>query len=152
MARLTRSVSFVFALTLVIILAAPVYGVLDPSLDRAEESGALFKEFTYAAVDGENALDIGPSSRAITNALMHGGAVDPVFDGRGLSMFHVIWMQFLDHMTVLTDGAPGNIDIPIPLGDPVFDQQSTGTETMALGATKKGPGRLRHKHGAPRPH
>ena len=126
-------------------LAATVYSVsgqlLDPSLDRAEEGGAQGAEFTYRAVDSENALDVGASTRAISNALCDDSITPTTEDPRGLSMFHVIFMQFLDHMTVLTDGDPqSNIDIPIPTGDPVFDPQSIGNQVMNLGGTKKGPG------------
>ena len=50
----------------------------------------------------------------------------------GASDFLWQWGQFVDHDIDLTPGGAERFDIPVPLGDPHFDPQGTGTVTIAL--------------------
>lgn len=73
-----------------------------------------------------------PNPRAISNAVSAQSESMP--NPLGLSDYLWQWGQFVDHDIDLTDGVapPEPANITIPLGDPYFDPQSTGTVEMAL--------------------
>src|SRR5262249_42023488 len=91
--------------------------------------------------DGISALsDNGvPGPRVISNAIA-AQTVD-VINNRHLSDFIYVWGQFLDHDMDLTiantplQPAP----IPVPKGDPFFDPNSTGKQTMFFFRSKFDP-------------
>lgn len=74
-----------------------------------------------------------PSARVVSNALAAQDGQNLV-NNRGLSAFIYAWGQFLDHDIDLTDTATPTESFPIavPTGDPSFDPQATGTQTIPL--------------------
>jgi len=74
-----------------------------------------------------------PSARAISNAIFAQSFSVP--DPNGTTDLFWLWAQFVDHDIDLTGGASPSepFDIPVPLGDPVFDPMNTGTPYMILG-------------------
>lgn len=73
-----------------------------------------------------------PSARAISNEVSAQTA--PIPNAAGLSDMFWQWGQFLDHDLDETPGSHPEIpfDIPVPLGDALFDPFGTGTETIPL--------------------
>jgi hypothetical protein len=72
-----------------------------------------------------------PSPREISNAVA--AQSDDIPNNRRMSDWVWHWGQFLDHDLDLTP-QPGNppeeADIPVPLGDPYFDPNGTGTQVI----------------------
>ncbi len=78
-----------------------------------------------SAPAGENR----PSPREISNGIIRQDQSIP--NNRNLSSFVFAWGQFLDHDIDLTLTDPNeSLPILVPLGDPFFDPQSSGTETL----------------------
>lgn len=102
-------------------LAHPEQGATDTPLLRAAPAD-------YA--DGAGAL-AGParlSPREISNLVA--AQDEPVFSIVGATDMFWLWGQFLDHdidLTLVTQEAE---PIPVPLGDPFFDPDQTGQETI----------------------
>ena len=73
-----------------------------------------------------------PSARAISNAIFPQSFSVP--DPNGTTDTFWLWAQFVDHDIDLTGGASPqeSFDIPVPLGDPVFDPMNTGTKVISL--------------------
>jgi len=73
-----------------------------------------------------------PSARAISNAIFAQSFSVP--DPNGTTDLFWLCAQFVDHDIDLTGGAnPAEpFDIPVPLGDPVFDPMNTGTKVISL--------------------
>lgn len=73
-----------------------------------------------------------PGPRAISNAVNAQTVAHP--NSQNLSDMFWQWGQFLDHDMDLSGGMdpPEPAAIPVPMGDPEFDPQSTGTQTIAL--------------------
>jgi hypothetical protein len=90
-----------------------------------------------------------PSARAVSNVIHHQGNTATDFlvespaipSARNLSMWTFQWGQFIDHDIGLTEGQaqgsefnpPGGVEtfpIRVPTGDPAFDPNSTGMETI----------------------
>ncbi|MEO0365555.1 MAG: peroxidase family protein [Pseudomonadota bacterium] len=73
-----------------------------------------------------------PSARAISNQIAAQSGSHP--NGRRASDFLWQWGQFLDHDLDLTDGvAPAeSANISVPMGDPWFDPDHTGTVEIPL--------------------
>ncbi|MCA9192376.1 MAG: hypothetical protein KDB03_11460 [Planctomycetales bacterium] len=73
-----------------------------------------------------------PSAREISNLLADQSGVDIISD-RNLSAFIYAWGQFIDHDIGLTPGSPDEImSIPIPTGDPYFDPNATGSQSIYM--------------------
>jgi Animal haem peroxidase len=75
-----------------------------------------------------------PGAREISNtvcALEEDGEEAPRND-RSMSDWVYAWGQFVDHDLDLTTTGSTPFDIPVPLGDPFFDPDSTGTQLIAL--------------------
>ncbi len=74
-----------------------------------------------------------PSARAISNAIAAQDGVSIPNDSR-LSDWFWQWGQFIDHDMGLTEGLATNdsFDIEVPLGDPFFDPDGTGTQVIPL--------------------
>jgi len=74
-----------------------------------------------------------PSARAISNALSTHVDTDTP-SARDLTAYIYIWGQFIDHDLDLTGSAsPSQLfSVPVPKGDPSFDPNSTGTQTIPL--------------------
>ena len=73
-----------------------------------------------------------PGAREVSNAVAAQDESKP--NGLQVSDFLWQWGQFLDHDIDLTDGTDPteSADIPIPVGDPYFDPDSTGTQVMSV--------------------
>jgi hypothetical protein len=71
-----------------------------------------------------------PSARVISNTVSDSHGQDVISD-RGLSAMAYAWGQFIDHDIDLTPtGTTEALSIPVPKGDPSFDPNSTGTQTI----------------------
>jgi hypothetical protein len=73
-----------------------------------------------------------PSARAVSNAIV--AQVGSIPSPGRASDFVWQWGQFIDHDLDLTGTAvpAEEFDIPVPLGDPFFDPNSTGTQVIPL--------------------
>ncbi len=87
-----------------------------------------------AYADGANEPSGGtrPSARQVSNIVADQQALVPSVDS--ISDFVWQWGQFVDHDIDLTPTSdPVNpFDIEVPVGDPFFDPDSTGTQTISL--------------------
>lgn len=68
-----------------------------------------------------------PSARAISNMVMNQEEGQSLPNSFGHTDMVWQWGQFIDHDLDLTDGAEEAANITVPLGDPQFDPDSTGT-------------------------
>ena len=92
-----------------------------------------------------------PSARGISNAIFDQSSSVP--DPNGTTDIFWLWAQFVDHDIDLTGGAtPAEpFDIPVPLGDPVFDPFNTGMQVISFSrslydvTTGIGPGNPRQQ-------
>jgi hypothetical protein len=87
-----------------------------------------------AAQYGDGISSVGgtnrPSARVISNALSDQGEQDIISD-RMLSAMIYAWGQFIDHDLDLTPtGGTETMRIAVPTGDPFFDPNGTGTQTI----------------------
>lgn len=73
-----------------------------------------------------------PSARAVSNAVSLQEVSIP--NTLGASDFLWQWGQFVDHDIDLTEGTdpPESANIEVPIGDPFFDPDGTGTEVIEL--------------------
>jgi hypothetical protein len=99
------------------------------------QSGTPFARRLAAAYDDGVSRAAGgqrPSARAISNACVD--QPDSIPNSTGASGFLWQWGQFLDHDITLTPNSvfPENLDIEVPMGDPFFDPEGTGTATIPL--------------------
>ena len=106
------------------------------NLERPRE-GAIFTvltRFSPAAYGPNNSLSgqDRPNPRVISNAVVTQNISMP--NDRGLSDYIWQWGQFVDHDIDLTEfqKPAEHADIPIPIGDPVFDANSMGDRFMAF--------------------
>ena len=67
---------------------------------------------------------------------------------RSMSDWIYAWGQFIDHDLDLTTTGSTPFDIPVPLGDPFFDPNGTGTQVIALDRSNfdEGSGTKRNLH------
>ena len=73
-----------------------------------------------------------PSARAISNAIADQAGQDITSD-RFLSAMIYAWGQFIDHDLDLTaSGSSEYFPVPVPQGDPWFDPQGTGEQSIPL--------------------
>ncbi len=79
-----------------------------------------------STMSGENR----PSARLISNNIHHQETGEVIPNNFGTSDFVWQWGQFIDHDFGLTDGLEEVADISVPIGDPFFDPQSTGSATI----------------------
>lgn len=71
-----------------------------------------------------------PSARDVSNAISDQGD-DDILNNRGMSAMIYAWGQFIDHdLDLSASGTTEPLPIPVPTGDPQFDPQSTGTQTI----------------------
>lgn len=72
-----------------------------------------------------------PSARLISNTVA--AQSDDIISDRLMSAMIYAWGQFIDHDIGLTKtGTTESFNISVPTGDPSFDPNSTGTQTIAL--------------------
>ena len=71
-----------------------------------------------------------PGGRLISNTLCD--EPEPVHNNRLLSDWVYGWGQFVDHDLDLTSTGDVAFDIPVPVGDPYFDPNGTGTQVIYL--------------------
>ncbi len=73
-----------------------------------------------------------PSARAVSNAVSL--QEESIPNTLGASDFLWQWGQFVDHDIDLTEGTdpPESANIEVPIGDPFFDPDGTGTEVIEL--------------------
>ena len=69
-----------------------------------------------------------PSARAISNAV--GSQSGDLLDPRIVSAFTYAWCQFIDHDLDLTPDGGTSDPIAVPVGDPQFDPNSVGGQTL----------------------
>ncbi|MBI2825079.1 MAG: peroxidase [Planctomycetia bacterium] len=81
-----------------------------------------------------------PSAREISNVIADQGDADIIND-RNLSAMIYVWGQFIDHDLDLTTGAsPAQpFNVAVPTGDPQFDPNGIGTQTIKLNRSKFDP-------------
>jgi peroxidase len=67
---------------------------------------------------------------------------------RSMSDWIYAWGQFVDHDLDLTTTGSTPFDIPVPLGDPFFDPDSTGTQVITFDRSNfdEGTGIKRNLH------
>jgi len=101
---------------------------------RGSVGVALLRHTTNAYGDGSGtpAGEGEPSTREISNLVVAQDRLLP--NAENTSDFLWQWGQFLDHDIDLTPTAdPAEpFNIPVPLGDPYFDPEGTGTQVIAL--------------------
>jgi hypothetical protein len=90
----------------------------------------LLRQTVAAYSDGISALAGAdrPSARAVSNAL--NTQLADLENNRHLSDMVYVFGQFLDHDIDLTTTGSSPINIAVPLGDPSFDPNSTGTQII----------------------
>jgi hypothetical protein len=74
-----------------------------------------------------------PGAREISNAIVaHADEATP--NDRSLTAYIYMWGQFIDHDLDLTGTATPReaINVPVPTGDPVFDPDGAGTQTIPV--------------------
>jgi hypothetical protein len=74
-----------------------------------------------------------PGAREISNAIVaHSDEATP--NDRNLTAYIYMWGQFIDHDLDLTGTATPReaINVPVPTGDPDFDPDGTGTQTIPV--------------------
>lgn len=69
-----------------------------------------------------------PSARLVSNTVCD--LPEDVHNTRLLSDWIYGWGQFIDHDLDLTTSGDVAFDVPVPLGDPYFDPNNTGTEVI----------------------
>jgi hypothetical protein len=103
-----------------------------PSMGSAHSQLLRIAATAYADGAASLAGTDRPSARMISNIVCTQNRSQP--NAAGATDFLWQWGQFLDHDLDLTDGAdpaePAHIQVPT--GDPFFDPQSTGTQTISL--------------------
>ena len=83
--------------------------------------------------DGSTPVEDGrPNPRIISNAVVSEGKFGSETNSRGLSSFFWQWGQFLDHDIDLTPTGEDAYHIAVPQGDPYFDPNGTGNETIEM--------------------
>jgi hypothetical protein len=111
----------------------------DPAMGAA--GTALRRLVPAAYADGVSAMagPGRPGPREVSNAVCAQGGSIP--NPLGASDWLWQWGQFLDHDLDLTEGAdpPEPAPIAIPAGDPFFDPQGTGTQTMRFNRSLSDP-------------
>jgi hypothetical protein len=84
-----------------------------------------------------------PSPRLISDVLVTDSTDGSITNSRLMSDWVYAWGQFLDHDIDLTSSGTGNqldsANIPVPLGDPYFDPNSTGTQVIDFNRSEYDP-------------
>jgi hypothetical protein len=109
-------------------------------LDWGRARTTFLRRTTVAYTDGMDAPagDDRESARAISNAVAASDRPRP--NARGASDFVWQWGQFLDHdLDLSLTNTSDRFDIEVPLGDPQFDPQRTGTQVIPLSRTVSTP-------------
>ncbi len=72
-------------------------------------------------------------AREISNTIVNQAPNESIPNNFGTSDYSWQWGQFIDHDIDLTDGSADEPqDIPVPIGDPYFDPNSTGTAVISF--------------------
>lgn len=72
-------------------------------------------------------------AREISNTIVNQAPNESIPNSYGTSDYSWQWGQFIDHDIDLTDGSADEPqDIPVPIGDPYFDPNSTGTAVISF--------------------
>ncbi|HTP26281.1 MAG TPA: peroxidase family protein, partial [Anaeromyxobacteraceae bacterium] len=105
----------------------------------------------YADGVSEPAGQDRPGAREISNtvcALEEDSGEEAPRNERSMSDWIYAWGQFVDHDLDLTTTGSTAFDIPVPLGDPFFDPDSTGTQVIPLDRSNfdEGTGIKRNLH------
>ena len=103
--------------------AHPNWGAAGIALIR--RSGAAYGDQISAPAGSSR-----PSPRAISNALS--AQPESILNSRDLSDFVYVWGQFLDHDINLTSTGSEKLPIDVPVNDPWFDPNGTGTQTISF--------------------
>lgn len=106
--------------------------VENPDWGRAETPLVRLARAAYSDGLSSPAGADRPSARLVSDIVVAQPGRLP--NGVGASDFLWAWGQFVDHdIDLTTTGAAGeSFDIPVPPGDPYFDPQSTGTQTIPM--------------------
>ena len=99
------------------------YGAAHTALLRVSGQG-------YADGMGEPVSAGMPNPRTVSNALF--AQDDLLNDPVGLSDYTWVFGQFIDHDLGITEGVGENFNIPVPMGDPMFDPLFFGTVVIPL--------------------
>ncbi len=106
-------------------LANPQWGSTDEQLLRVADAAYTDGVSSLAGADR-------PDARTVSNELA-ADVSETALNDRDMSAFIYVWGQFVDHDIDLTEppttGAE-EADIAVPIGDPQFDPDSTGTQTI----------------------
>lgn len=80
-----------------------------------------------------------PNPRLVSNVVVAQAVMTP--NSHEMTDWVFQWGQFVDHDLDLTNLASPteSLNIPIPLGDPIFDPGNTGTQTMSFQRSKYDP-------------
>lgn len=104
--------------------------IANPELGSTAEQLIRLTSVEYAdGVSEPGGVDL-PSAREVSNAVV--AQSESIINDRGLTNILYVWGQFIDHDIDLTLGADPAEEFPIaiPTGDPSFDPDGTGTETL----------------------
>jgi hypothetical protein len=81
-----------------------------------------------------------PSARLISTTLATDSTDGGLPNNRFMADWVYAWGQFIDHDIDLTTGGKGSqaqaANIPVPLGDPFFDPNNTGTQVIPFGRSE----------------
>jgi hypothetical protein len=115
-------------------LAHPTWGAAGVDLQR--QGPAAYDDGVSSPRGSANGL---PNPREISNAVVAQTAMVP--NTHAMTDWVFQWGQFVDHDLSLTDlAAPTeNLPIAIPAGDPIFDVNNTGAQTMSFQRSKYDP-------------
>lgn len=104
----------------------------NPEWGRADTAFVRLSHADYSDGTGAPSGDRRPNPREISNAVV--AQPGSILNESGASDFVWLWGQFLDHDIDLTPTVSPveSFDITIPVGDPFFDPEGTGEQTMPL--------------------
>ncbi|HEX5754880.1 MAG TPA: peroxidase family protein [Arenimonas sp.] len=110
--------------------------LFDPTLGQAKQPLRRIAPAAYG--DGESTMagEARPSARVVSN-IVH-AQVESIPDPAGLSDLFWQWSQFLAHDIDFTGGTepPEPAPIAVPSGDPWFDPNGTGTQSIAFNRSR----------------
>lgn len=109
--------------------------LLEPQMGSAHTTLARWTGVMYADQMAEPMTEGRPSPRLISNAVFDQPFLMP--NSKNASDYLWQWGQFLDHDLDLSDGIdpPESMPIAVPMGDPYFDPNNTGTAVIPFNRT-----------------
>ncbi|MBI1248442.1 peroxidase [bacterium] len=112
--------------------------LIDPSLGSTDETFVRYVDAEYTDGISEPAGEDRASAREVSNNVMTQD--ESVVNDRFLTDFVWTWGQFIDHDITLTNTDPTeSLPIDVPTGDPYFDPNGTGTETIDFSRSEYDP-------------